>query len=819
MIKNNCEEWWAYYKIEPYNYSFLSQTQKLQYFYKIGQLVGQTRKGDVHLLQLCVEENMRAAQERSKLLPVGTLKDVAKEKIDMQSEVLIDGTLFEEPESREDTPFFVGDTQLDYSFYIGFRLVPFDSGGFKNSLKETAMFWKDYFFGVNNKFMGDCFAVSKEEFERYSRIEGLTFSRISALFKVTRLEPNEIGYIVEHLHGLNGVSYDDYNYNYEVTTDDENRKANTYDIMKLGNVQIEEFPKHMVITTDTDKTYCAYLSYSEIVGEIDYPGSEVLYYQQSRFDFPVDTSVMLEIIENKKALSDVRKKKKDLNDMDDHAYQSGNDVSAYILEALDDVNELEAYLQESKDVLYVMSYLVRVTADSKLELDRRVNSVRDFYDDYNIKLVNPSGDMMNFHNEFIPSSRRANMIKRTMSSSFISGLGFGASQYIGEKEGVPIGYVVSSLRFFYIKPWIAAQGVPGAITNSLSAAFIGSLGWGKSFCNNLLVYYSVLFGAKAVIIDPKSERGLWKEKLPDIADEINIINLTSDDYNRGMLDPFVIMSDITDAENLALDILTFLMGISIRDSLKYPTLRKAIKAVGGREDKGLLLVADELRNIDTEVSNALAEHLDGFTDTGLARLLFSDGKNINSIKFNKRLNIIQIADLVLPDKEKKFEEYTPTEMLSVALMIAVSTFCLDFIHSDSDTFKIVNIDEAWSLLNISQGKILSNKLVREGRSMNSGVYFCTQNAKDLQDETIKNNIGVYFVFHSEDKDEIKNSLDLLGLDSDDEGNQQMISSLRRGECVMKDIYGRVNVVKFEYLLPELKYAFGTTPKNQNKIER
>ena len=50
-------------------------------------------------------------------------------------------------------------------------------------------------------------------------------------------------------------------------------------------------------------------------------------------------------------------------------------------------------------------------------------------------------------------------------------------------------------------------------------------------CNNLLVYYSVLFGGQAVILDPKSERGNWKETLPEIAHEINIVNLTSDKDN------------------------------------------------------------------------------------------------------------------------------------------------------------------------------------------------------------------------------------------------------------------------------------------------
>ena len=40
----------------------------------------------------------------------------------------------------------------------------------------------------------------------------------------------------------------------------------------------------------------------------------------------------------------------------------------------------------------------------------------------------------------------------------------------------------------------------------------GSLGGGKSFCNNLLVYYAVLFGGQAVILDPKAERATGKKR-------------------------------------------------------------------------------------------------------------------------------------------------------------------------------------------------------------------------------------------------------------------------------------------------------------------
>ena len=48
------------------------------------------------------------------------------------------------------------------------------------------------------------------------------------------------------------------------------------------------------------------------------------------------------------------------------------------------------------------------------------------------------------------------------------------------------------------------------------------------------------------------------------------------------------------------------------------------------------------------------------------------------------------------------------------MLIVISTFALDFIHSDRSIFKIGDLDEAWAFLNVAQGETLSNKLVRAG---------------------------------------------------------------------------------------------------------
>ena len=443
-----------------------------------------------------------------------------------------------------------------------------------------------------------------------------------------------------------------------------------------------------------------------------------------------------------------------------------------------------------------------------------------FYDDLNVKLVRPAGDMLGLHSEFLPASKRyINDYVQYVKSDFLAGLGFGATQQLGETTGIYMGYSVDTGRNVYLQPSLASQGVKGTVTNALASAFVGSLGGGKSFCNNLLVYYAVLFGGQALLLDPKSERGNWKETLPEIAHEINIVNLTSDKDNAGLLDPFVIMKNVKDAESLAIDILTFLTGISSRDGEKFPVLRKAVRSVTQSDSRGLLHVIDELRREDTPISRNIADHIDSFTDYDFAHLLFSDGTVENAISLDNQLNIIQVADLVLPDKDTTFEEYTTIELLSVSMLIVISTFALDFIHSDRSIFKIVDLDEAWAFLNVAQGETLSNKLVRAGRAMQAGVYFVTQSAYDVSKESLKNNIGLKFAFRSTDINEIKQTLEFFGIDKDDENNQKRLRDLENGQCLLQDLYGRVGVVQIHPVFEELLHAFDTRPPVQrNEVE-
>ena len=805
LVWNKDNEVFAYYELIPYNYSFLSPEQKYLVHDSFRQLIAQSREGKIHALQIATESSIRSIQEQSKKLVTGKLREVAIQKIDDQTEALVS---------------MIGDNQVDYRFFLGFKLmVTEDEVNLKNIKKSVFLTFREFLNEVRHTLMNDFVSMSNDEINRYVKMEKLLENKISRRFKIRRLEAKDFAYLMEHLYGRDGIAYEDYEYPLPKRKLKRETLIKYYDLIRPTRCVVEESQRYLRLEHEDSESYVSYFTVNAIVGELDFPSSEIFYFQQQQFTFPVDTSMNVEIVGNKKALTTVRNKKKELKDLDNHAYQAGNETSSNVVEALDSVDELETDLDQSKESMYKLSYVIRVSAPDLDELKRRCDEVKDFYDDLNVKLVRPAGDMMGLHGEFLPASKRyINDYIQYVKSDFLAGLGFGATQMLGENTGIYIGYSVDTGRNVYLQPSLASQGVKGTVTNALASAFVGSLGGGKSFCNNLLVYYSVLFGGQAVILDPKSERGSWKETLPEIAEEINIVNLTSDKENAGLLDPFVIMKDKEDGATLAKEILTFLTGISTRDGDKFPVLISAISKVSESEQRGLLNVITELRKENTPISNHIANHIDSFTNYDFAHLLFSDGTAKNTISLDNQLNIIQVADLVLPDKDTTFEEYTTIELLSVSILIVISTFALDFIHSDRSIFKIVDLDEAWAFLNVAQGETLSNKLVRAGRAMNAGVYFVTQSSGDVSKESLKNNIGLKFAFRSTDTNEIKQTLEFFGLDSEDENNQKRLRDLENGQCLMQDLYGRVGVVQIHPVFVELLHAFDTRPPIKSEVD-
>ena len=242
----------------------------------------------------------------------------------------------------------------------------------------------------------------------------------------------------------------------------------------------------------------------------------------------------------------------------------------------------------------------------------------------------------------------------------------------------------------------------------------------------------------------------------------------------------------------------------------FQNYRTAVHEVSEEEKPCLTKVVEKLLNSEDKAARSLGHHIKSFSKLSFAPLLFGDGENDSAISLETALNVLQIQNLELPAPDTPQEKYNLSQMLSVAMMLPISSFALKFIHNDRGIFKTVLLDEAWAVLNTSQGSHLASRLVRAGRSMNAGIYFVTQNANDLLDEKMKNNIGMKFAFRSTDPKEIENVLSLLNL-KNTEYNASTLRELQNGQCLFQDITGRVGVVSINALFKDLFDAFDTRP--------
>ena len=193
LVWNKDNEVFAYYELIPYNYSFLSAEQKFIVHDSFRQLIAQSREGKIHALQIATESSIRSMQEQSKKLVTGKLKEVAYQKIDEQTEALVS---------------MIGDNQVDYRFFLGFKLmVTEEQLNLKNIKKSAWLTFTEFLHEVNHTLMNDFVSMPNDEINRYMKMEKLLENKISRRFKVRRLEINDFGYLMEHLYGRDGIAY------------------------------------------------------------------------------------------------------------------------------------------------------------------------------------------------------------------------------------------------------------------------------------------------------------------------------------------------------------------------------------------------------------------------------------------------------------------------------------------------------------------------------------------------------------------------------------------------------------------------------------
>lgn len=797
ILFNQDNEPWAFYELTGFEYDYLSDNKKASLASKLEAFFASVGV-ETHLLVLPKFHSVREIHDQFKKTIKGPLKDIAVRHIEEVAPLVEDA---------------VGTEANDYHFYIGVKLPKLANLEF--SFKNLIQSFKDMINEVFSKMGLEEQDIPEFEIERIERLEKFYFNIINTHVSSRRIDENDYQWLIRRSF-YRGIGLPPHIKDFKPAYQKTKKGRKPMNLLNLteGIVDAASQPRKLVLSQvvdgETKTGHCSFLTVSYIPTDGLYNiGTEWIYAIQA-LDFPVEISIRTESLEHRKVMTMVRNKKKELRDQDEHAASTNNETSFEVAENVILARELETFTNVTKMPQVYVSIAIGVSAADDEELKTRIRSVKDLYSDFKFQLEQPISDQFKLFNEFIPGARRyvTSYVQMMEPAALAAGM-FGATTQIGDGNGFPIG--TQGKQAVYMNPRRYTQGMQGAKSRSLSAVFVGSKGSGKSYGGNLIAYPAILAGAKGLWIDPKGDRTDWEETLVDIGHEVNVITLEASPENKGRLDPFLICQNLKDAESLALKICVYLAKINQqKERAEWIAIRNAVREVAEEDTPCMDKVIGKLLEMPKDSKGYdIGSFLATYQDLSFASLLFGNGQPVDNLDIAYAVNVLQIQNLKMPLPNKKAEDFDMEEMLSLAMLIPIGQFAHDFIKYDSSVMKLVFVDESWFMEKTDIGKDIIDRLMREGRARNAGVYRATQAIKDVDDES-KALVGLKFVFQNKDPEEAANALNFLGIEPTEHLIEQ-VQNLQVGECFMQDIYGRTGVVQLNAWFADLDRAFDTRP--------
>jgi hypothetical protein len=333
----------------------------------------------------------------------------------------------------------------------------------------------------------------------------------------------------------------------------------------------------------------------------------------------------------------------------------------------------------------------------------------------------------------------------------------------------------------------------------------------NSFLAFTLAYQMAVQGVWTIYIDPKADAKPMGQ-LPGLPNP-RVFDLR--DGNDGILDPFSLGEQRSESTLLALETLRLLLGGSVSEE-REEALLNAVEVVASQPEPSLTKVVDVLlSNTESTGARNLGTVLKTIRDLPFARLCFAPTGGAR-IRPEDGLTVVTLLGLDLPAASTRPDDYSYENRLAVSVMYLLTRYARQLMLSmDKSHPKAICIDEAWAITTTPQGAKLIPEIARMGRSHNTALVLVSQNAGDLMSEAVTNSISTKFAYRSTDSKEISDVLDLFGI-AQDQNYGQAIRGLRNGECLMRDIDGRVSRVQVDSWEKNLWETFNTNPETRGK---
>ena len=563
-----------------------------------------------------------------------------------------------------------------------------------------------------------------------------------------------------------------------------------------------------------EEGFSATLALSRFPDSMQFPDQEPWIHFASSLVFPIDFSSRMTLVPPTQVRKEVGRKLAGVKDQADHIAQTGSAVPLDLQEQYQRATALEYTITKDRIPWAYGRHRINVQADTREELVARCKRVIEHYRDLGIDVVWPTGDQFDLLRESQPGDRVrcSSYFQRQELLLVAGGMPTASSEDGDQREGTRgwigpyIGETTSRVRSqVNYSPHVAPirNRPPGV-------AITGQPGGGKSFLAFTLAYQMAVQGVWTIYIDPKADakpmaqiQGLGKPRMFDLRDG-----------HDGMLDPFALADDRSAATLQAMETLRLLLGGNMSEE-REEALLLAVSQVSEEAEPSLLKVVDRLMATESAAASALGLMLRTISQMPFARLCFAPMTS-TPIRPQDGLTVITLLGLDLPNAEMAPADYSYENRLAVAVMYLLTRFARGLMLSmDKSHPKAICIDEAWAVTSTPQGAKLIPEIARMGRSHNTVPVLVSQNAGDLMADAVTNSLSTLFAFRSDRSGEISAILDLFNME-DNEGHRRAIRELRNGECLMKDLDGRIARVQIDAWNRELFEAFNTNPETRGE---
>ncbi|MFE6919380.1 ATP-binding protein, partial [Streptomyces rubiginosohelvolus] len=222
-----------------------------------------------------------------------------------------------------------------------------------------------------------------------------------------------------------------------------------------------------------------------------------------------------------------------------------------------------------------------------------------------------------------------------------------------------------------------------------------------------------------------------------------------------------------------------------KDAVKTEVL-KTLDAVIERKAKGetvgLMHVVDHLANSEDPTIKSAGELLVQMVQNSILQLVFSYG-DADAINLNRKVTILEIAGLDLPNEDDDPRYYSDSDRKSLSIMIGLAKFCEKFGRRSHDDPTAIIFDEAWTLTKARGGKRLVKDMKRVGRSFKNQLYLVSQNMADSETDDDKGNFGARFAFDNDvDRPDILKTMNL----PQTKQNEEMLANMVKGQALFMD---------------------------------